>query len=192
MRRVFVETNFLLELAFQQEQASFCEKILQAAEQHVIRLIAPVYGLSEVFNRLRTAKQGRDELVAAIQEEIKQHQREAGADADDMETLGRLLRGVLLARTATQTERLFQVVERFTRSATMISITPEIVVAGQRAFVENSLSLHDALVLASVQQQLLNEPEQEECLFVSRDEKAFKATRLVQELRVQRCRYKQL
>ncbi len=41
--RVYVETNFVLELALQQEQHAACEAILQLAEARQIALVLPAY-----------------------------------------------------------------------------------------------------------------------------------------------------
>ena len=42
---VYVESNFVLELAFLQEQSSSCEEILSLAEGGRIQLVLPGYSL---------------------------------------------------------------------------------------------------------------------------------------------------
>lgn len=47
---VYIESNFVLELAFLQEQSSSCEEILRLAEGAHIRLVVPAYALIEPYD----------------------------------------------------------------------------------------------------------------------------------------------
>jgi hypothetical protein len=49
---VYVETNFVLELAFQQEQFVSCEQILQLGEAGGIKLVIPAYSLAEPHEKI--------------------------------------------------------------------------------------------------------------------------------------------
>jgi hypothetical protein len=49
---VYVETNFVLELVFQQEQFVSCEQILQLSEAGRIKLTIPAYCLAEPHEKL--------------------------------------------------------------------------------------------------------------------------------------------
>ena len=49
---VYVETNFVLELALLQEQHESCEKILRFQQTGKIRLIVPAYSLIEPFETI--------------------------------------------------------------------------------------------------------------------------------------------
>jgi len=50
--RIYVETNLVLELAFQQEQFASCEKILQLCEAGQAQLVIPAYSLAEPHEKL--------------------------------------------------------------------------------------------------------------------------------------------
>jgi len=54
---IYVETNFVLELAFEQEQCSSCNQILQLCEAGRANLVVPAYSLAEPHEKLsRQAK----------------------------------------------------------------------------------------------------------------------------------------
>ena len=56
---VYVESNFVLELALLQEQSSSCEEILSLSEDGRIRLVLPAYSLIEPYETLiRKQKKG--------------------------------------------------------------------------------------------------------------------------------------
>jgi hypothetical protein len=49
---IYVETNFVLELVFEQEQFKSCEEILLLSEQKLATLIIPAYSLAEPHEKL--------------------------------------------------------------------------------------------------------------------------------------------
>ncbi len=50
---VYVETNFVFELVFQQEQSESCENVLSVCESQNIPLLLPAYCLAEPHEKLR-------------------------------------------------------------------------------------------------------------------------------------------
>ncbi len=59
---VYVETNFVLELVFQQEQLVSCEQILQLSEAERIKLTIPAYSLAEPHEKLSRQAHSRKEI----------------------------------------------------------------------------------------------------------------------------------
>lgn len=53
--RVYAETNFVLELAIEQEQHASCEAIQQLAKAHDIQLVLPVYSVGVYRARVARA-----------------------------------------------------------------------------------------------------------------------------------------
>ncbi len=49
---VYVESNFVLELALLQEQYKSCQELLDLAESKKIRLIVPAFSLAEPYETL--------------------------------------------------------------------------------------------------------------------------------------------
>ncbi len=69
---VYVETNFVLELVFQQQQSASCELILQLCEAGRAQLVVPAYSLAEPHEKLIRQANNRRELQKALQIELKQ------------------------------------------------------------------------------------------------------------------------
>lgn len=59
---VYVESNFVLEMALGQEQAGDAEQILNLSEEKRIQLVIPAFALSEPYSRIR--QRGRDRQAA--------------------------------------------------------------------------------------------------------------------------------
>jgi hypothetical protein len=58
---VYVETNFLLELSFLQEEYGSCNEVLALAEAGTITLVIPAFSITEAsIGRVRLAKQRID------------------------------------------------------------------------------------------------------------------------------------
>lgn len=57
---VYLESNFLLELAYLQETNASCEHLLQLAEARQIKVVVPAFCITEsrMARRLRTAQRG--------------------------------------------------------------------------------------------------------------------------------------
>ena len=72
---VYVETNFILELAFEQEQQIECELILNLCEMGKINLIIPAYSLAEPHEKLIRQANYRKELQRSLDKELVQLRR---------------------------------------------------------------------------------------------------------------------
>ena len=52
---IYVETNFVLEITFEQEQCASCEQILQLCEAGQAKLTIPAYHVAEDSTATRSA-----------------------------------------------------------------------------------------------------------------------------------------
>jgi predicted nucleic acid-binding protein len=68
---VLAESNFVLELALQQEQFEHAERILQLAENRHLRLVVPACSLMEPYQTLLRRRHERKEFRRRLQDEIK-------------------------------------------------------------------------------------------------------------------------
>lgn len=69
---VYVETNFVFELVFQQEQGNSCEQIPDLCEAGSARLIIPAYCLTEPYEKLIRQARSRRELQQNLEAELRQ------------------------------------------------------------------------------------------------------------------------
>lgn len=74
---IYVETNFVLELAFEQEQCASCEQILQSCEAGQAKLIIPAYSLAEPHEKLSRQAKSRRDLQQLLDAELRQLSRTA-------------------------------------------------------------------------------------------------------------------
>jgi predicted nucleic acid-binding protein len=167
--RCYVETNFVLEIAFDQRQRSECETLLRWADSGRLDLAAPAYCLAEPFETLGRRHNNRQQVQKGLQEELSQLGRSARyreATRQVQLTADLFAQSVLEDR-----ERLQRSVRRLAETSILI---PMSAVAFERSFElrnEFDLDLKDALVLASVAGHLESEPTP--AVFVTRNSKDF-------------------
>ncbi len=186
---VFVESNFVLELAFRQTEHGFCERIRQGTGPAAYSLHLPQYALAEVFEKLRPLRNKRKEYRQCLLDEITQHRREDESDAGAVDDLTRALTTLLLERTQTQTRRLYTIAAELSQTAAGPVLTPDIILAAHRQAQTHGLSPQDALVYASVLAGLRALPLEAPKLFVSRNKVDFGKPKILAELRELGCEY---
>jgi len=59
---VYVESNFVLELALRQEQSASCEKLLDLCEGGRVTLVVPAYSLAEPYETLIRRRSQRRQI----------------------------------------------------------------------------------------------------------------------------------
>ena len=72
---VYVESNFILEFALEQEQHASCEAILSLSERGHIRLILPAFSIAEPYETSVRRAKSRESLTNALAQEIRQLSR---------------------------------------------------------------------------------------------------------------------
>jgi len=69
---IYVETNFILELVYKQEQYAICEKILEICESKKANLIIPAYSLLEPHEKLIRQANERLKLQELFNTELRE------------------------------------------------------------------------------------------------------------------------
>ena len=72
---IYVETNFVLELVFEQEQCASCERILELCEENKANLIIPAYSLAEPHEKLIRQANDRRGLQESLDKELRELSR---------------------------------------------------------------------------------------------------------------------
>ena len=182
---VYVESNFVLELAFLQEQSTSCEEILRLAEAGHIRLVVPAYALIEPYetvarkqNQRRRIKQDLDAELIQIAR-TKTHQRQLRGFKD--------ITALLVSAAHADTERLNEIRFRLIESADVISVDAAILSSADEHERKRNLAPHDALIYSAVLWHLDQTEALENC-FLSRDRKDFDAPAIVDQLAQHRCK----
>jgi len=182
---VYVETNFVLELAFQQEQFVSCEQILQLCEAGRGKLVIPAYSLAEPHEKLIRQANNRKELQRKLRDELQQLSRTASymSRINSIQEIANLL----VQSNEEEQQRFLQYRERFLQNAEVIALTADILT--EAAVDEESYALkpQDALVYASVITHLCQHQPQIAC-FINRNSKDFDNPDIVDELNQFNCR----
>lgn len=182
--RLYVESNFVLEFAFDQERHSACEQVLSYAEDRSLSLLLPSYCLAEPYETLGRRHRTRQRLQQEIQTELTQLRRSARyvKTAQQVD-----LAASLFAVSAEEDRaRLKATVRRLVRAAELIPITPEIIELGYDLQASLDMSAQDSFVLASVLRHL--EAEQiDKCYFATRNVRDFDDPDVIELLGTHGC-----
>lgn len=186
---VYVETNFLLQVALGQEQARAADDLLALAEQRRVTLIVPAFSLSEPFATLAQRERARRNLRNTLSEQLRQlrrsepHQDAAAA----LEPLLQFLQGL----EREEFGRLQTTVGRILATAHSVPFDSEVFTTALRSQEQFGLSPQDAIVYASVLNDLRGQPPHERKLFVSLNWRDFGDPGLAEELHQYGCRYEE-
>lgn len=69
---VYVESNFVLELALLQEQHASCEEVLRLSEIGSVYLVIPAYSIAEPYETLVRRHKQRKRMKAELDDELRQ------------------------------------------------------------------------------------------------------------------------
>ena len=147
---VSVETNLVLELAFEQEERDAANAIVQAAENGEIELHLPAYALIEPLHTILNHDAERSAVTEALQKQAADLRRSAPDQATATAISDVALE--LGAVSDAQLDRLEAVQQRLIRCARQITpATAEILSRGRELERELALRPPDAIVAASVE-----------------------------------------
>ncbi len=182
---IYVETNFILELTFEQEQCSSCEQILQLCEAGKATLVIPAYSLAEPHEKLSRQARSRRELQQSLDAELRQLLRTTSyasriKSIQDIATL-------MIQSNEEERHRFVQCRERFLKAGEIVALNADIL--GEAASYETTYDLtpQDALVYASVITHLRQDVPEQAC-FLNRNSKDFDSPDIIEELRQLNCR----
>ena len=182
---VYVETNFVLELVFQQEQLVSCEQILQLSEAGRIKLAIPAYSLAEPHEKLSRQAKSRREIQQVLDTELRQLARTASYTTriNSIQDIANLL----VQSNKDESQRFVQYRDRLLKNTEIIPLTADILT--EAAIYEDPYDLkpQDALVYASVISHLRQDQPTVAC-FLNRNSRDFDSPDIVNELSKFNCR----
>ena len=182
---IYVETNFVLELVFEQEQCASCEKILELCEAQKANLIIPAYSLAEPHEKLIRQKQERRRLQESLDKELREISRTKFYQnrLDSIEDI----RSLIVQSSQEIGENFAKYREHLLKIAEIIPLNADILFESASAEENYNLSPQDALVYVSVLKHLQENKPQEAC-FLNRNWKDFKTPDIVDELQSLNCK----
>ena len=182
---VYVESNFVLELALAQEQHASCERILTLCEAGEIQIFVPAYSIVEPHETLLRRHIERRELKNSLDRELRQLLRTSGY----AQRLGGLetSTSLLFDSVKEEIQRLEDVRARLLSCATVIALKASILSRASQHQVRHSLSAQDAIIYASVLSHLGSVEGGIQSCFLTRDDD-FNDPNIVEGLRARRCK----
>lgn len=146
--RVYVETNFVLELALDQEQCASCREILVLARSKQVELLVPAFCLSEPYAKLAANDAKRNELHQQLGREIRELRRSRRFKTRG-ETLGRVAQ-VLPLSVERDRENLDKTLAEMLRRASIIPFDQQVLIQAIASQKLLGLAPQDSIVYASV------------------------------------------
>lgn len=181
---IYVESNFVLELAFRQEDYESCENILKLAESGKIALMLPAYCLGEPYERLVRRDRQRRDVHRKLSEELRELARSAPY-ADAAANLNNLT-GLLVESGEQEMSQLNEVLVRLLDIATLIPLDREVLRNALLAQQNFGLSPQDAIVYASVHSKIVGE-NAPQC-FVNKNTRDFLIPEIEEDFEAHNCR----
>lgn len=146
---VYTETNFLLELALEQEQHTSCEELLQLAESKTLTLAIPAFSVTEAVTKLRRTNVERRELQQRLnpqRRELKRTQSFTQAEDDAFAKVAEAL-----IRNAQGAElRFLQLEARLFQAVRFLPLDSAVAAEVSKYINNHELTPPDATVLASI------------------------------------------
>jgi predicted nucleic acid-binding protein len=151
MMTLYVETNFILHIAYSQEFRESCEYFLKEAELHKIGLVIPAYSLAEAFKTYESQFDRRDKFVGLAKEELRLLQRTKKLSALTNESP---FFTALIDKTQEEYLELKNVIARLRKFAEIEPLTAEIIVESRDYMKRFNLEDQGAMIFATVMAHL--------------------------------------
>ena len=167
---VYVESNFVLEQALEQEQCESCEQLIGMASAGFVQLVIPAFSLAEPHGALLRTKNARSRLRSELLPHLRElarsrAYREVSANFDELADL-------LLRSTERERAGLQRTIERMIKAAQVIPLDSRVLDMAGSIESGFGLSAQDSIVLASIVSHLAETKPAESC-FLNRNTKDF-------------------
>lgn len=181
---IYVETNFVQELVFLQEQSESCEKILSICEKKDATILIPAFSLAEPLEKLHRQKSSRQEIQKSLDSEIRQLSRTTGYETK-IQAIKNL--DLLFAQSIEDERQRFEVYrKRILDAAVVLPLDLNILLEAEGLEKSLNLSAQDAIVYVSVLSNLRSNSSKDDC-FLNRNSKDFDIPEIRSELGDYNC-----
>lgn len=183
---VLIESNFIFEIALNQEQAYYCTQLISLCEKGLIQLVIPAYCLVEPYEKLNRQEKSRKQLVNQLSSEINQLKRNNAYQnqllhVDNLTDL--LIKSSLLEQT-----HFDNLSEHLLTISTIIPLSTSILKTAS-IYRQNpyELSYQDAIVYASIL-DFLQHTSLSTTLFLNKNSKDFATPDIIRDLNTHSCK----
>ena len=167
---IYVETNFILELAFAQEQHESCEQIIGLCEAGSATLVLPAFCIAESYETLIRRGNKRTQIANDLAGELRQLSR-SKPYKDEIDAF-QSITGLLARSSQEEDQRLIAIWERVLKIADIIPLEAGTVLNATQYRVAFKLEPQDSIVYSSVLLHLASAGNVESC-FINRNRRDF-------------------
>jgi len=182
---IYVESNFILELALEQEQCQSCEEILKICESGNGSLVVPAFCIAETYQTLRRRANERRQFGKLLGDELTLLGRTKSYNKD-INTLQDVT-SILAKSIEEEIKRFDQVLNERFNKAELILLEQTIITDAIKSESQFNLKPADAIVYASILQHLMKTEIDHKC-FLNKDRKGFGDSDIVAELGTYNCK----
>ena len=183
---VYVESNFVLELALLQEQQESCKGILALCEKGQASLVFPAFSIAEPYDTLVRRAKARERLRDDLNTELGQLSRSISY-REEIQALSNIV-GLLTRSEEEEKQRLHSALDQILRLAEVIPTEARTISSAAQLQLSFDLSPQDSVVYASVLQHLDGSERKESC-FLNRNAKDFNDPGILATLERYRCKF---
>ena len=181
---VYVESNFILELAYLQEDHEACDEILRLAEQQSVNLVLPAFCVGEPYGAWVGRDKRRARLHDDLTRELKELARSQPYTASRDEFLD--ITKALAVSGGEEKRRLDRVALRVLKASTLIPIDHAVLEAAIDLQTSRDLEPQDSIVYASVLAHLTASDATLSC-FITKNSKDFSNPDIESDLAQNQC-----
>jgi predicted nucleic acid-binding protein len=182
---VYVESNFILELAYVREEHASCDRLLTLAEDRRVELALPAFCLGEPYESWVRRSKDRRALLDRFAQEIRELSR--SQPYSDLLKESQDITKTLIQSGEDEKQRLDGVIGRVIETATIIPIERDTIIAALRLQGERSLSPQDSIVYASVLSHMAGASDQAKC-FLTKNSRDFANPDVDEDLQGHDCK----
>jgi predicted nucleic acid-binding protein len=185
--RVYVESNFVLEIVWEQEQEGPARRLLELAGEGSIELVIPAFALVEPhWTRQRRSTNRKAHLQRLVNEQ--RNLMRSSARAEVVVTVNRLIDQIGRMDAADDASHQ-NLVAHMAKTCRVLKLDGQEIMEGISVQAQTGLKYFDALMLATIVVDLGSSRPTGECAFVSRDSRAFDDPMVRKLLADLGCRY---
>ena len=182
---VLAESNFVIELALEQEEAAHAQRIVELAEAHQIALVIPACAFAEPYHTSVRRRRERRALVSLLEKDLRQLGRSKSFTGllSTSDEVARILR----ESEAAEARGLDDAVQRLTACCRIPALSQATIDAAQQLRRDFELQHDDSIVFASIE-AALRETGPGTKIFVNKNSKDFVTSAIQTHLQRYGCK----
>lgn len=183
---VYLESNFLLEIALDQEQATSALALLALGERRMLDLVIPVFALVEPFSTITHRARERRRLIGDLSRSLADLRR-SNSYQSEATLVASAVAGLASIAQREQTS-LQSAIQRVLTVARRLDLSRTAFSQAQVYQARYGLSPQDSIVYATIITDLQMKSSSDPTCFITRNSKDFDAPDITAELSLYQCR----